>query len=100
MGTSSEPRTQLWVPPRDTGRSVDFQARGGGTEAPTDEHRGHGGLRLLFSHVNEQSPGEDRDVAGPQGSPLHWARDAGVAEDGGVAWPVAGAFLPVWGTEL
>lgn len=46
---------------------MDFQAGGGGTEAPTKEHRGHGGLRLLFSHVNEKSPGEDRDVEGPQG---------------------------------
>lgn len=46
---------------------MDFQAGGGGTEAPTKEHRGHGGLRLLFSHINEESPGEDRDIEGPQG---------------------------------
>lgn len=35
-----------------------------------------------------------------KGFPLPWAGDAGVAEDGGVAWPVPSAFLPAWGTEL
>lgn len=35
-----------------------------------------------------------------KGFPHRWAGDAGMAEDGGVAWAVPGAFLPAWGTEL
>lgn len=58
VGISSEPRTRcetqgdLWA----------SRPEVEGLKPPSDEHRGRGGLRLLFSHVIEQSPGEDRDI--------------------------------------